>query len=78
MEFIGARFIRDLPGAGRLMTDAVVGGTISRFGAAALAEGSQEVAESVLFDIYSAVERSGDERLAELMPDFRSLDYWRS
>lgn len=75
LEFIGARAIRNLPGAERVLMDAVAANTLTRVGAAALTEGSQEVLESVVNDIYQAVERSGDERLKELMPDFASAEY---
>jgi hypothetical protein len=75
LDYLGAKLVRNLPGVNRLITTEIVNGTIAKYGAAAVFEGGQEVAESVLFDIYTVVERSDDERLKHLLPQFKSEQY---
>jgi len=49
-------------------------GTAMRLLSGAAAEGATEVIEDLIFDVQAAFRRSGDERTAELVPEFFTMD----
>ena len=72
-ERVAAGVFSRLP-AGKAILLEGARGTAMRLLSGAAAEGSTEVIEDLIFDVQAAFRRSGDERTAELVPEFFTMD----